>query len=164
LVDINIASARRWTVALLSFRPSIGLENILCGKKAFLNFNQSLLNDGLYLSPPRLAMVIEILESVEPNSGLLALCRRIHDQGYTIALDDFVASPQFEPLTHLAELIKVDVRATSRPEQQRLTSRATFLRDPVSFRAGMCLPPSSTAAVCSANCRNRIWISSAWKP
>src|ERR1700733_6002372 len=53
---------------------SIGLENILCGKKAFLNFNQSLLNDGLHLSLPRQAMVIEILESVEPNSGLLALC------------------------------------------------------------------------------------------
>ena len=99
---------------------SIGLENILCGKKAFLNFNHRLLRDGYYLTLPRQATVIEILESVEPNADLLALCRSIHDQGYTIALDDFVDHPQFEPLTHLAQLIKVDVRVTSPPEQQRL--------------------------------------------
>lgn len=99
---------------------SIGLENILCGKKAFLNFNHRLLSDGLHLSLPREATVIEILETVEPNSDLLALCRSIHEQGYTLALDDFVASPQFEPLTLLAQLIKVDVRVTSRAEQERL--------------------------------------------
>ncbi len=99
---------------------SIGLENILCGKKAFLNFNHRLLSDGLYLSLPRQATVIEILETVEPNSDLLALCASIHEQGYTIALDDFVDSPQFEPLTRLAQLIKVDVRVTSKAEQERL--------------------------------------------
>jgi len=99
---------------------SIGLENILCGKKAFLNFNHSLLSDGLYLSLPRQATVIEILETVEPTADLIALCRGIHEQGYSIALDDFVASPKFEPLTHLAQLIKVDVQVTSKPEQERL--------------------------------------------
>ena len=108
------------TKQVISTLLSIGLENILCGKKGFLNFNQALLSDGLYLSLPRQATVIEILESVEPNSGVLALCRSIHEQGYTIALDDFVASPQFEPLTRLAQLIKVDVRVTSKPEQERL--------------------------------------------
>ena len=99
---------------------SIGLENILCGKKAFLNFNHRLLSDGLHLSMPRHATVIEILETVEPNADFIALCNSIHQQGYTIALDDFVASPQFEPLTHLAQLIKVDVRVTGRREQERL--------------------------------------------
>ena len=48
---------------------SIGLENILCGKKAFLNFNHRLLSDGLHLSLPRKATVIEILETVEPTVG-----------------------------------------------------------------------------------------------
>ena len=92
------------TKQVISTLLSIGLENILCGKKAFLNFNQDLLSDGLYLSLPRQATVIEILESVEPNSNVLALCRSIHEQGYTIALDDFVASTQFEPLTHRPEI------------------------------------------------------------
>jgi EAL and modified HD-GYP domain-containing signal transduction protein len=99
---------------------SFGMENVLCGKKAFLNFDLRLLSDGMYLSLPRQATVIEILESVDPTPELISLCRNIHAEGYTIALDDFVASPQFEPLTQLAHLIKVDMRATPRVEQERL--------------------------------------------
>ena len=99
---------------------SIGLENMLRGKKAFLNFNQSLLSEGMYLDLPPESTVIEILESETPNSDLIALCRGIVEQGYTIALDDFVAHPTFEPLTRLAHLIKVDVQVTNRTEQERL--------------------------------------------
>ncbi|HEY1757529.1 MAG TPA: HDOD domain-containing protein [Bryobacteraceae bacterium] len=99
---------------------SIGLENILCGKKAFLNFDHRLLRDGMHLSLPRQAIVIEILETVQPTADLIALCQTIHKQGYSIALDDFVARPEFEPLTHIAKLIKVDLQATVREEQQRL--------------------------------------------
>ena len=99
---------------------SIGLENILCGKKAFLNFDHRLLSDGMHLSLPRQAIVIEILESVQPTADLIALCQSIHEQGYSIALDDFVSQPQFEPLTRIAKLIKVDLRATAKGEQERL--------------------------------------------
>jgi c-di-GMP-related signal transduction protein len=99
---------------------SIGLENIACGKKAFLNFDRSLLNEGIYLSLPREVTVIEILESVEPTVDLIELCKAIHGQGYAIALDDFVPSAKFEPLTRLAQLIKVDTRLTDRAEQERL--------------------------------------------
>src|SRR5579871_455804 len=99
---------------------SIGLENMLSGKKAFLNFDHRLLSDGAHLSLPRQAIVIEILETVEPTADLIALCRSISDQGYSIALDDFVSRPQMEPLIQLAKLIKVDLRATSRCEQERL--------------------------------------------
>jgi EAL and modified HD-GYP domain-containing signal transduction protein len=48
------------------------------------------------------------------------LCQSIHDQGYSIALDDFVSQPQFEPLTRFAKLIKVDLQATAKDEQNRL--------------------------------------------
>jgi c-di-GMP-related signal transduction protein len=99
---------------------SIGLENILCGKKAFLNFDHRLLSAGMHLSLPRKAIVIEILETVEPTAGLIALCRSIHEQGYSMALDDFISQPDFEPLTHIAGLIKVDMRATTKEEQKRL--------------------------------------------
>jgi EAL and modified HD-GYP domain-containing signal transduction protein len=99
---------------------SVGLEQMLCGKKAFLNFNERLLREGIHQSLPREATVIEILESVEPTADLIGLCRDIHEDGYTIALDDFVSSPRFEPLTQLAQLIKVDMRTTDRAEQERL--------------------------------------------
>jgi c-di-GMP-related signal transduction protein len=99
---------------------SIGLENILGGKKAFLNFDHRLLNAGMHLNLPRKVIVIEILETVIPTADLIALCRSIHHQGYSIALDDFVSQPEFEPLTHIAELIKVDLRSTAKEEQKRL--------------------------------------------
>jgi EAL and modified HD-GYP domain-containing signal transduction protein len=99
---------------------SIGLENILGDKKAFVNFDQRLLSEGIYLNLPPQAAVIEILESVAPTADLIALCRAVREQGYMIALDDFVSTPQFEPLTELAQLIKVDIRSTSVPEQERL--------------------------------------------
>jgi EAL and modified HD-GYP domain-containing signal transduction protein len=99
---------------------AIGLENVLGGKKAFLNFDEALLMDGIYQSLPRETTVIEILETVDPTADLVSLCRNIRAEGYTIALDDFVSSPQFEPLTKLAELIKVDLRLTSKPEQERM--------------------------------------------
>ena len=99
---------------------SVGFEKILGGKKAFVNFNERLLREGALSSLPREETVIEILESVEPTADLIGLCRAIRAEGYTIALDDFVASPRFEPLTRLAHLIKVDLRATGRGEQERL--------------------------------------------
>ena len=108
------------TQVISSTLLTIGLENIVCGKKVFVNFDESLLSDGMYLSLPSESTVIEILESVEPTADLIELCRSIQKQGYAIALDDFVSSPQFDRLTHLAQVIKVDVRVTPRAEQERL--------------------------------------------
>ena len=99
---------------------SLGLDNLLGGKKAFINFDERLLRERVHLHLPSQDTVIEILETVEPTSDLIALCRGIRDEGYTIALDDFVSSPQFEPLTRLAQLIKVDIQLTGKPEQERL--------------------------------------------
>ena len=94
--------------------------NILGGKIAFLNFDHRLLSAGMHLSLPRKVIVIEILETVEPTADLIALCRGIHEQGYSMALDDFVSQPEFEPLTRIADLMKIDMWATTKKEQNRL--------------------------------------------
>jgi EAL and modified HD-GYP domain-containing signal transduction protein len=99
---------------------TIGLEKVACGKKVFLNFDHALLVGGLHAILPRETTVFEILESVEPSEELIAACRELNEQGYTFALDDFVAEPRFEPLTQIAKLIKVDMRTTTKPEQERL--------------------------------------------
>jgi c-di-GMP-related signal transduction protein len=99
---------------------SIGGEGLLAGKKAFVNFDQTLLAAKMYLILSGDCLVIEILETVEPSAEVVEMCRGIRDQGYTLALDDFVDGPQFQPLTQLAGVIKVDARQTSREEQKRL--------------------------------------------
>jgi EAL and modified HD-GYP domain-containing signal transduction protein len=40
---------------------AIGLENLLCGKKAFINFDRSLLLGGLHSVLPPEILVIEVL-------------------------------------------------------------------------------------------------------
>lgn len=99
---------------------SIGAENVLGGKKAFINFDDSLLHDKMYELLPREAVVIEILETVNPTVGLIAVCLNIAKQGYSIALDDFTGEPRWAPLTHIASVIKVDLRLSSHEEQERM--------------------------------------------
>jgi len=100
---------------------AIGLDTILNGRKAFLNFGRSLLlADGWRSLLPKEIAVIEILETVEPDPEVIEACQALRRNGYTIALDDFVYDPRFEPLTQIANLIKVDVQQTSQEEQQRL--------------------------------------------
>jgi len=98
----------------------IGLENVLSGRKAFVNFDRRLLMGTLHSILPREDIVIEVLESVEADAEVVAACRSLRAEGYTIALDDFVSRPETEPLTEFAQVIKVDVQATSAAEQERM--------------------------------------------
>src|SRR5580693_7687618 len=48
----------------------IGLENVLCGKKAFINLGRTQLVDGFSLTLSKESTVIEILETVEPDAEM----------------------------------------------------------------------------------------------
>lgn len=99
---------------------SIGAEKALSGKKAFVNFDHRLLRQEMHRMLPRESIVIEILETVRPTADLIALCQSIAQQGYALALDDFTNEPGWEPLTRIAGVIKVDMRISSRAEQERM--------------------------------------------
>jgi EAL and modified HD-GYP domain-containing signal transduction protein len=102
---------------------SDGLEGILGGKKGFINFDRTMLLDGPWSLLPTEQVVVEVLETVEPDTAVVDACVRLRAHGYTIALDDFVHHPSFDPLIKTAHVIKVDLRATSRPEQRRLVRK-----------------------------------------
>ncbi len=102
---------------------SAGLEGILGGKKAFINFNRKMLLDGSFSILSKDTLVIEILESVEPDEEVIAACCRLSENGFTLALDDYVHHPKFEPIVQKAHIIKVDLRSTARPEQKRLVEK-----------------------------------------
>lgn len=83
--------------------------DVLCdGQRAFINCTHDLLlKDGITLLPSE-QTVVEVLEDVEPDDLIMAACQRLKVAGYTIALDDYVANDRREPLTGLADIIKVD--------------------------------------------------------
>ena len=111
------------SVILHSLFSTIGAEQILNGKRGFFNFDRELLREQSAMLLPKDRVVIEVLETVKPDPEVVALCGILKDRGYCIALDDFVYSPEYDPLIELAEIIKIDVLVTPLEEQRRLVTR-----------------------------------------
>src|SRR5690606_41960354 len=67
-----------------------GLHRITQGATAFVNTPRSLLLGGaLHLLDPR-QVVIELLETVEPDAEAIAACEALVAAGFRLALDDAV--------------------------------------------------------------------------
>lgn len=89
-----------------------GLD-VLCDKLlAFINCTRDvLLNGDITILPPD-KVVVEILETVEPDALVQQACRRLKAAGYKIALDDFTIDDPRATLADLADFIKVDLKQT----------------------------------------------------
>jgi len=87
---------------------SRGMDSITGGKLAFINFTSTLLLEKTATLFPKDQLVVEILENVEPTPEIIKACRALHRQGYKLALDDFVYSPELDPLIELSRIIKFD--------------------------------------------------------
>ncbi len=91
-----------------------GLNRLTRGRPAYVNMTRQLLLDETYrILPPELT-VIELLETVAPEPDVVAACRRLKEQGYRLALDDFVNAPGYEPLLELADVVKLDLLSEPR--------------------------------------------------
>jgi EAL and modified HD-GYP domain-containing signal transduction protein len=98
----------------------IGLDELTGGARGFVNFTRNLLlSDVADLLPPDF-VTVEILENVEPDDDVVQACKRLKDEGYTLALDDFVVADQGHPLLDLADIVKVDFMGTTPEERKRL--------------------------------------------
>ena len=96
------------------------LSEMTGGTKAFINCTRKVLVEDLMTTLPRAQAVVEVLEDVEPDDAVIAACQRLKNQGYVLALDDFVYHKNFEPLLELADIIKVDFLLSSVEEQEHL--------------------------------------------
>jgi EAL and modified HD-GYP domain-containing signal transduction protein len=101
----------------------MGLDVLCDGSRAFINCTrETLLKDYVTLLPSS-QTVVEILETVEPDDLVMAAWQRLKEGGYMIALDDFAVADPREPLTDIADIIKVDVRNTSPEERAAMVKR-----------------------------------------
>jgi c-di-GMP-related signal transduction protein len=118
--DGTSATARVIADSLLT----IGLDKLLHGKKAFINFNRELLlSDWSQTALPTDRIIIEVLETVEPDAKVLNACKSLRALGYMLALDDFCGERNLEPLAELVDFIKIDLRKTPRDKQKELVRR-----------------------------------------
>lgn len=108
----NLDGDRATTSLLSATFLTEGIDRISKYKPCFINFTTQLLEKNLPASFPKDKVVVEILEHVEPTAKVIAVCRELSRQGYTLALDDFVYERRLAPLIELADIIKVDLIAT----------------------------------------------------
>jgi EAL and modified HD-GYP domain-containing signal transduction protein len=121
--DESLATSQVISNSLLS----IGLDRLLSGRRAFINFGRNLLVQELASILPKELMVVEVLESVEADAEVLEACRDLKCRGYLIALDDFVCDGRCDPLSQYADILKVDYRVTPREEQQRMIAKYSLM-------------------------------------
>ena len=92
---------------LINAFTHFNIDDVVGNKRAYVNFTRKLLNEPIPFDKRR--FVIEVLEDVVIDSELVACVRRLVDEGYTIALDDFIMQPGTEALLELADIVKIDV-------------------------------------------------------
>ena len=110
--DTNEASRATLDRSLL-----MGLDVLCDGRRAFVNCTRETLIKGLVTLLPSAMTVVEVLEDVPPDEEVIAACRNLKEEGYLIALDDYVADDAREPLAEIADIIKVEMPLTT--EEQR---------------------------------------------
>lgn len=106
-------SGEQATASLLSSAFLTGDINVISNNRlCFINFTKDLLENNLPLSFPKTKIVVEILEDVEPTPEIISICLKLKENGYTLALDDFVYDKKLEPLLELVKFVKIDIRLT----------------------------------------------------
>ncbi|RZA07836.1 MAG: HDOD domain-containing protein [Moraxellaceae bacterium] len=92
---------------LLTTFTELSIEKVVGKHRAFINFTRNLLQ-----TPPpfdRQRLVIEVLEGQRVDAAMLHSLKVLREQNYTIALDDFVLTPETQSLIPYADIIKLDV-------------------------------------------------------
>lgn len=101
---------RATTEVFLNSFVELGLERVLGGQRAFINTTRPLLLGRYPLPRSENPLTLEVLEDVAPDPDVIEAVRGLRQEGYQIALDDFIFYERLAPLVELADVIKIDIR------------------------------------------------------
>jgi len=118
--DFNLQEANGATLAtnqvITDALLEIGLNTIVGQHRAFINFTSQNILEKTPLNLPKERVVIEVLENVTVDLRIINHLREFSQQGYMIALDDFVLSRAWLPLLAFADIVKLDVLQTQKTD------------------------------------------------
>ena len=89
----------------------IGLDKVVGPNIAFVNVTRKFLLSEYCSSLPKERVVLEISADTTFDQPLLDALTRLSEQGYTIALDNFVYRDELQPVLAIAKIVKIDIRA-----------------------------------------------------
>jgi len=98
--------------SILTTLSDFGLREVV-GKqhKAFFNVNAEILNSEMVELLPKDQVVLELLETIEIDNDVINRCRKLKMMGFSLALDDFIYKPAYEPLLEFIDIVKLDLLA-----------------------------------------------------
>ena len=103
--------------------------NVLCDdRRAFVNCTRDVLVHDLITLLPAQQTVVEVLETVPPDDRVIAACQRLKNSGYVIALDDFAPDDPREVLCNIADIVKIDLRATTSQQRSAMLDKYSSLK------------------------------------
>ena len=111
------------TESILDFSLVFGPGSFTDGSRAFINCTEKHLNLGVLHMLPKDIVVLEILEDVPATDENLEKCRKLKDEGYTIAIDDIVSASDRNRLIDVADIVKVDFLSADLEQQRAIAKR-----------------------------------------
>ncbi|MCG7990928.1 MAG: HDOD domain-containing protein [Candidatus Thiodiazotropha lotti] len=103
--DGDMATARTVLNSFLEF----GLHRLVGKHRVFINMTQRFFTEFTSLPVDPHQIVIEVLEDFELTPAVVDGIRKLHQSGYTIALDDYRFEERWIPLLPYCSLIKVEI-------------------------------------------------------
>ncbi len=122
--DDDVATSNVISYTFMDF----GLDRVVGNRIAFLNMTRNFLieNDPLPMVKDRVVLeVLEVLEDIVVDDEVVAGVKNLVEQGYKIALDDFIFNESWWPLIKLAHIIKLDILAI---DEQQLRQHVEMLK------------------------------------
>ncbi len=111
---------------LVAALADVGLQRLVGEQRAYLNVDRRFLTQFRPLPLPPERVVLELVEDQLIDDELIDVLRELVADGFTLALDNFDHSPEYEPLLELAHIAKLDVQALS---PQRVAENIALLRE-----------------------------------
>ena len=104
----------------------LGIDKIAGDAQVFVNLTENFFVGRYYEVLPSKNVVLEVLESIEPTPAVLEALIQARQNGYQIALDDFVLRESHRGLMDYADYVKVDVLALT---DEQLSEQVGMLKE-----------------------------------
>jgi len=125
--DRSIAGNIATSIVLTNSYLSFGLNNLVEGKLAFVNFDKHLILSGVPELLDKERVVIELLETIVPNSQLIEKVKKLTEEGYQCAIDDYIEGYKYPKLVEACSIVKVDFLENTHEDIRKITREMSAL-------------------------------------
>jgi len=106
--DQSVTSNVATSLLLMNSYYTFGIDTLVGESKAFINFDKNLIIAEIPMLLNKEKIVVELLEDIVPDKEFIKKVKKLKENGYIIALDDYVIDYPYDELVELSDIIKVD--------------------------------------------------------